>query len=470
MSATWTPQFARIRKIAILIQSAVGFTMGLYLYTWAPLFYESFLQVCSAQAAMTLTTFLTVLLNGLIVVLEVPTGAVGDALGRKWTVVWSLIFRMLFFVFLAFVQFFPSLPLILLFAMTSIVSFALSYTLFSGSFTAWCIDTLREQAPQMGYEQLLSGAYTYNFLLQIVGGVLGVFFYVHGLSYVGFLFAAVVCVAALAICLGEMENEQTIGYLDRSKLSVPLIAGRIGEIMGTSFQVFRRSPVILALVCLFASYMFVVNMIEYLWPVFLRSQFPKESQTFYWAGLVVVTLLACALGSHSLGVWTASLRNKRPLQNYNVSLRRWFIGTCLLSALPILALSWMTLQGPVRFWVFALSILPMEFAYGVIAPCFETLVNNYIPSQHADQRATILSFGSLARSFLVLLLAIPSGGSSGEHTAVGWAIPAVVLLLTTVVTHFVLKHAQRKASHEVAPERNQNPFSSLSPSPTPLQE
>lgn len=418
--------------------------MGLYLYTYGPLFYEKLAQVSTPSLGMTCTTLLFAIQHALAVFLEVPTGAIGDTIGRKWTVVWSLVCRMLFFIFLTFIPFAHSVAFVLILGILGAIAFGFSYTFFSGTFTAWCVDSLREKAPTIGYEHLLSRAYTYNFLAQIIGGVLGVLLYLWHVPYIGFLLAATICVGGVAFCLGEMEETKNLQFIDRKKVSVSIITKRVGEILGVGFQVFRQSSIILTLVLVFASYMFVINIVDYLWPVYLRTQIPTDAQPLYWIGLVVATLLISAAGSHILTLWTRLWQKNNQSKTHNVILRRWFIATCLFAALPVLVLSWLTTQGLDNFWYFTGAVLCVEFAYGIIAPCYETLVNNYIPENHSQERATILSFGSMVRSLLVMILAIPAGGTSGERTTIGWTLPAFLLLVSALVGNFVLKRAQRK--------------------------
>ncbi|MBI4237462.1 MAG: hypothetical protein HY696_03460 [Deltaproteobacteria bacterium] len=88
--------------------------------------------------------------------LEVPTGAIGDAIGRKRTVLWSLLCRTGFFLCLAITTVAPNIVAAFCIAMLANIAFAFCYTFFSGAFTAWCVDSLRQKAPEIGYEHILS--------------------------------------------------------------------------------------------------------------------------------------------------------------------------------------------------------------------------------------------------------------------------------------------------------------------------
>lgn len=164
----------------------------------------------------------------------------------------------------------------------------------------------------------------------------------------------------------------------------------------------------------------------------------------HWIGLIILLKLASSLGSKILSLWTRKWKKKNGMKTHNDVLRRILTGTALFAALPIIGISFLTRSGLDTFWVFAISIIPIQFAYGIILPCYETLVNNYIPDTHAGERATIMSFASMFRSLFVMLLIIPSVGSNGGTTTVGWALPAAILVFCSVWGNFVLKRKQNK--------------------------
>lgn len=431
----------KIWKIAKVVQGVNGFNRGLSFFIWGPLFYEKLSQLGDPKLGITFTSLLLGIRMTLIAFLEVPTGAIGDAIGRKWTVVWSFICRMFFYIFLALVPLVHSISLVMTFGVLAMVCFSFGYTFFSGTFSAWCVDSLREKAPNVGYEFLFSKSYIYESSLVGIGGVIGVLLYLWHFPSFSFLIAAASCVFCVVFCLGEMEEPKNLQFLEHRKVSFAVITKRMGEILGVGFQVFRQSKIILSLVFIYASYMFVLNIVDYLWPVYLRSRAPIEVQPIYWIALIIVVQFCNIVGSKFLVFKNNAKESKRR----NIILRRRFVGACLFATLPILALSWLTHKGLDAFWFFALAILPVEFAYGIVAPCFETLINNYIPDNHAQERATIMSFGSLGRSLLIMILSIPAGGSSGARTTVGWAIPAFLLLISALIGNFILKRAQRKA-------------------------
>lgn len=441
--SAFPPAVRRIFFIACVVQAGKGFVLGVALFIWGPLLFETFEKMTDHAAAITLMAILIQCQSVWRMLLEVPTGAFADVLGRKRAAVWSFAFGMLYLLFLAFVPFSTSIALTMVLVVLSIFAYGFYYTFFSGSFTAWCVDQLQSVAPDLGYEHVLSRSNTCNLLACMAGGLLGVGLYLQDLAWVSFLLGAVACFAMIIFCLAEMPPEPHLDFLSGVRAQLPAITRRMGEIVGVSIQVFRHSPVIAIAVVIFACYMFLLNMIEYFWPVYVRSTMHGTEQSAWWLGMVVLVLLSSASGSHFLTWWGKRFPDSR--RTSNTSLRRLFVGTSIGAACAVLLLSILTKTGHNAIGWLLVAVLPLNFARGLIIPTFETLVNNYIPTNRAGERATILSIASVLRSLLILLLAIPASGHSGATTTIGWAIPAGLLLVTAIIGNVILKRMQRKA-------------------------
>lgn len=438
-----------IWRVVQVVMSNLGLTLGLYLFTWGPYFHDLFSSRGAGEETTMLLIMVLFLINlGLVAFLEIPTGAIGDALGRKQTVVWSLALRVVFFVGLGSMHYCPTLAMTYLVGILASVAFALDTTFFSGTFTAWVVDSTRERAPECGYERLLGRGHTYNLASMIVGSIVGILLYLNEMAFVGYIAAAFLCVSTMIFCIGDMEENQ-LPFVDRRRWGAAAILRRIGEIVGVSYQVSRQSPAIMALIALYAAYMFLLNLVDYLWPVALKSQTLQAFVTVKWVGLAAG--LTCV---SAVGAWLftrASDRtqhvHQRPMTNGQ--LRRWLLSACLMAALPIAGLSVYSLYGGFHFWAFSAAVLAVEFGFGVMAPSYQTMLNNHIPAAHAQERATINSFGSMVRSLLVLLLAIPAGGRSAATTAVSWIVPAILLVVMVALSWLVLR---RRGTSQTAGE------------------
>lgn len=424
------------------VQLTWGFTVGLYLFTSGPYLFEHFGGNQNSANAMLLTSiWLTtgILLEG---ILEVPTGAIADAVGRKRTVLWSFLCRAVFFLLMAITGITHNVIAAFCIAILANIVFAFCYTFFSGIFTAWCVDSIRQKAPDLGYEHLLARGYMYQFLAQIAGCVVGIWCFSQHIAYVAYLCGAAVCIPCFSYCSGVMEETYTT-FLPH-KIRAVEITRRIGEIIGLAFTTFRKSKPILCLTILFASYLFLDNVINYYWPLALKTQVDTAQYTGYWLGLSAVAISICALGSKQVSFMSRSWASRsKDAKTQNGILRRWLIGSALACSLPVLGMGFLRLVDGHSLPLFLTSIIMVSFAYGMMLPCYETLVNNYIPEASSKERATILSYSSMVRAVILTLLGIPTAGHSADSSAIGWMIPAALLTVMAGVTWLVLSSHER---------------------------
>lgn len=437
------PEVRKIWWVVFILQAAWGFTEGLYLYTYGPYFYEKFGGVNHAGTAMLLTTILLGMRQGLVALLEVPTGALADAIGRVHTIILSWVFRVLFFAFLAAIALFQSIAFAFTFGILASIAFAITYTFFNGAFSAWCAEKLKEANSPYNYAWLASRFYSYRSFAALLGTFLGVGCYIIGLHFMGYCIAAVVSFICMGFCMTKMQETKTLEFVKWEKGQWGKLTRRIGEVIGRGFQVALKTPVLLWVIVTYGNYMFLLSIICYLWPVYLRSKGGVNNFSATWITIACLTWIVMFLGSRGLA-WLNDRWSKTGGTSAHIaSIRRIYVSSSVLSALFVLGLSWETFRQPLTPLFFPIAILFVLFSFGIIGPCFETLVNHYIPPSDASERATILSTGSMFRSFMILLLAVPTGGKSGETSPIGWAIPATLLLVSAVIANFSMRKAQK---------------------------
>ena len=445
------PEVRKLWWITLIVQSGVGFTNGLYLFTYGPYFYEKFGGAIDPAMAMLLTTILLGVRQGLVALFEVPTGALADAIGRTHIVILSLVFRVFFFLFLAVIWLCSTPSYAFAWGLLASIAFALNYTFFNGAFSAWCVETLREKAPHVSYGWLSSRFYSYQFFSYILGGVLAVCFYLLKMPFAGFLIAAFASFCMMGYSMARMKEVRSLHFLNRQQVQLSTIVRRVGEIIGKSAQVCSRKPVLFWIVFAFGSYMFLLSLVLYLWPVYFETKMGDKAHFGRnWILIVVIGQSLTFLGSRLLVKLNKKWSKEGGINAHLIGFRRIFIGACLSSALAIIGLSIETLTPNNGLYLFPVSVFVVMLSFGVVAPCFETLINAYIPVAEAQQRTTIMSAGSMFRSILILVLAIPSGGTSGATTTINWAIPAILLLLSAILANHFMKREQR-AEERVGP-------------------
>ena len=438
------PHARNIWWIALVTQVLVGFTNGLYVYMWGPYLYERLGGATKPEIAMFLTTILLGIRQGMVALLEVPTGALADAIGRAQTVVMSWVARAIFFSALTALWVCHSTSLSFTCAVIASLAFAISYTMFNGAFSSWCVEMLRERAPEVSYSWLVSRFHSYQMMGVCVGGALSVVLYVNHLAYAAFLLAAVLSFIAMGFAMTKMEEVTSLRFVSTEEAPIAAITKRMGEIIGRGAQVCIRKPVLFWIVLTFGAYMFLLNVVAYLWPVYLKERFGLENSFARNWILIIVAAQGLSFVGARLLVWINGFWSRRGgVATHLAGFRRLYVGICLLSAVSILLLSWDTAYHQFGGVFFPVAVLVVTFAYGIIAPCFETLINAYIPLENAQERATIMSAGSMFRSFMILILAVPAGGSSGATSPIGWAIPAPLLLVAALTANVLMRRAER---------------------------
>ena len=437
------PAVRKIWWVVFVTGIIFGLTNGLYLYTWGPYFYTKFGGITNPATAMILTSSMQLAFSGVSTLLEIPTGAIADAVGRAHVVMLSWSFRMAFFVCLAIMWLSHSVMISFTIGMLGAVLFTIGYTFFNGAFAAWGVDWLREKAPDMNYAWISSRFYSYRSGAEIFGAMIAIWCYVKGFPYLSFCLGGVVSFLGMAYAMIRMEEVQTLHFLSLKQVQWSTITKRIGELIGRGTQICFKKPAIFWIIFTYGSYMYLLNIVKYLWPVHLESTWGSSNVSWKWIGLVVFSLVLTTLSSRWLAWLTQRWVRSGGTPKHMVALRRIFVAAGLLSSLPILVLSYMTAIGNNSFLIFAGAITFVTFNFGIIAPCFETLVNNFIPPSESQQRATIISAGSMVRGILLGLLAIPAGGTSGEKSPIFWAIPAGLLLFSILLANHFMRRSEK---------------------------
>ncbi|MDO8527487.1 MAG: hypothetical protein Q7T03_07365 [Deltaproteobacteria bacterium] len=439
------PEVRKLWFTTMIVQAALGFTNGFYLYTYGPYFYEKFGGPINPANAMLLTTVLLGIRQGLVALLEVPTGALADAIGRAHVVILSWLSKFIFFLSLAIISMCQTPASAFAWGVIASIAFAMNYTFFNGAFSAWCAETLKEKAPSVSYGWLSSRFYSYRFFSEMFGGVLAVYLYIRGIPFAGFLFAAFISFCLMGFCMSRMKEVYPHHFLDRQQSNFAMIAKRIGEIIGRSAQICSKTPVLFWIILTYGSYMFLLSLVMYLWPVFFKSKFGGHAHFGRnWIGIIIASQFLAFLSSRLLVKLNHKWSKEGGITTHLTGFRRIFIFFAIISAVVIIALSINIGYFHKSAYLFPSAIIFVLLAFGIIGPCFETLINAYIPQSETRYRSTIMSAGSMFRSFMILVLAVPSGGSSGETSPINWAIPASLLLLASIFANHFMKKAQKE--------------------------
>lgn len=435
----------KLQRIAVVVPTLLGIVGGIGLFIWGPLFYDSLSATSSPETAITVTSVLLAFSYILGFFLEVPTGALGDAMGRKWTVVVSFYCKMLQMIFLGIVPFCNNTALIITAGVLSTIFFQAAYAFYSGTFVAWCVDTLRDIDSTHGYETILTPAARYRSAGMALGGIIAIVCFYFEITFIAFVIGAMICCFCALYCTVEMQENTNVARPEGQDMGVSTITARMGQIIGDAFSVFRNTPAILAAVGIYATMIALVNITEYFWPLYVRTKMSGSDQLMLWIGMIIIDKYSAAIGSQLFGHVTNRIHRKTKKKLNNKTLRKIMVSTGICTVFPVLFVSYKTSDLSSSFVWCAIVVGIIGLTHGVVMPCFETFVNNNITDSHSGERATILSFASLLRGLFVTLLAVPTWSVSGAESTRGWIFPAIALLIATIIGNRVMKRGESKA-------------------------
>jgi MFS family permease len=440
------PEARRVWWITLVMQHGLGLTNGLFLYVWGPYFYDHFSINGGVGAAITITMILFAMRQTLVALLEVPVGALADTIGRGHVVILSMVARAFFFLTLAAMAFADHVTTAVFWASLASIGYALSYTLFNGAFSAWCADTVRERAPAYPYAWFASRYAMYQAVGEIVGSVFSIWLFIEGHPFAIFFAGAVISYALMGYGITVLREPRTAHASTRRRLDVALVLRDIGQNISDGFVLIRSMPVLTWVIMVYGSYMFLMSLVLHLFPVYLREVAGAGKLSTLWIGLVVLSMVVQFLGARTFAWLNDRLVHAQSGNRARFAMyRRFFVSTAVICAGSVLALSGsVALQQSFHLVIFGVTLCVVTCSFGIIPAGFDILVNASISAEHSSQRATVISMGSMIRSVLTLLLAVPAGGTSAENSPVGWAIPALALLVAAVGAYVALRADEQR--------------------------
>lgn len=440
-------EFKKIKRATMIIYTSRGIMQGLFLYIIGVLFYDHFSVNDRAGAAVPITMILFAFRQSLVALLEVPVEALADTIGRAHVTVLSMAIQCAFFISLAAVSFCNQLYTAVFWASLSAITYALGYTFFNGTFSAWCADTLREKVPEVPFATLASRFSWYVSIGEIFGAMLSVYLFLKGFSFLAFIGGAIIAYATMGYAISKLKEPKVVLEGKTKNIQLATIVGQIGYKIGASFKVIKSTGPIMWIVLNFGADMFMASLIIHLWPVYLKAITGEKQLSHIW-----ILITALCLGLQLAGAWLFVFFNDRLIRSNRGSRSRFAIyrkiyaGAGIFAALGVLLMSFLTYFNDLNLVVFGAVVGLVYFLGMTTMSCYEILINSFIPKDKLMDRATIISSGSMARSILTLLFSIPAGGMTAETSPIGWALPATFLIITSVGTYISIRRYENKAS------------------------
>ncbi len=349
-----------------------------------------------------------------IILLEVPTGGLADAIGRKRVAI--IAYGCLAMASCAFLFAF-SFPAML----TAFILYGAGRALSSGALDAWFVDALQKADPQVDLQPPLARAGTFTFLSLGIGTLIGstIPLLFNGLPTdrdvvltplsMPFVFAIALKIALLllTVLLVKEEPVSTPGASWRRGLS------DIPSIIRTGFVLSRNNPTLLLLLGAASVSGFVLAGLEAFWqPNFASMLGGSEGKSLFFGIIMGGNFLVGMLGSLLATPVSRHLKKRLGL------VCAIFQGAWGM-AIILLALQVYPVPAAIFFWLAYMN-------QGVLDSPHNTLLNREIPS---EQRSSMLSISSLS-GYIGAMIGSVGLGYIAEHVSIStaWMISGVVLV------------------------------------------
>ncbi len=356
-----------------------------------------------------------------IVLLEVPTGGLADAVGRRRVTLVAVGVTLLSQLVLVFAS---SFPLFLLYAVVS----GAGRALVSGAPEAWFIDGLKSLDEDIDIQPPLAQAEVFATALVAVGTLLGGFLpdwfaflpptetSLVGPLSVPILASALGFAALGVVVLAFMREARPAG--DAADTGDVAGFARLPELLREAFRLSVTSPVILLLLLATVVSGAVLSGLETFWQPFFNGFLGEREGNTYLFGVI----LAGSFGLLSLGS-LASIPLSRVL-NKRYALVAALAEVGQLVFIVALALQTNALVAAPLFWFVYLS-------RGVGSSPQATMLNNEVPS---GKRSAMLSIRSLALALGGFLGSVGLGYLADTFSIrVAWLVLAGVLVLAVAI-------------------------------------
>jgi hypothetical protein len=406
-----------------------GVSYGCYIFTYGTWLIQSLSLGSSEDAysgALALSGVLLAVRQTANAVLDIPAGVMADVTGRLRLIRIAFAFKTAFHLGLFSLMFFGGTRLAVFLGFALSLAFSVAYSSFSGAFSSWVVGQVVTAEAGANYKPILAKGHTAFFWGELVAGAGSASLLAQERPEWAYLVGATVCMINLIAALQERADTPAapIGILAGSfREMVPRFATRLRHLR----DVFLQLPGTALLIVTYASFMFLLNIVEYFWPVFLKQELHVEQAQWIWVGVVVSVCVVRLAGAKWLAGCVIMQNDLSSGEMSAGRARAWFLSLCVLSSGMAVIYSFVSPQGHGFIGLGIAVVLLVVFVHGLAAPAYDIVVNSSIPHEFDGSRATILSLGTTIRSIFAIAFAIPA-------STLGWGVPALILLAAALLT------------------------------------
>jgi MFS family permease len=368
--------------------------------------------------------------SAVLIVLEVPSGALADTLGRRRVLLVGA------FLTAASLAAFAGAQSVLAF-MASVAALGAGRALISGALEAWYVDSLRALDPVAPLSRGLSRGTAAEGVGMAVGALLGGAIVSlaapgsvadgalsgYGLAALVGAGAALVYMGAVAILVHEPARHAALQDAGHS------ISRRVRIVFATARAEAAASVTVRVIFTTAAAFGFAMSAVELLWQPHLADLIGSgRRHGFAFGTLAAASMLAVAIGA------AVSPRLRRGLG----------LRTGYLAVLGLVALCTALLGEPDATAAFIALYLITYLSYGLGEPMHAELLNEAVGS---DARATLISGESLAAQGGALGANLTVGAlAAAQGTTTAWLVAGVLLGVVGILVAAPLRRAPDRAA------------------------
>ncbi|MFA5927350.1 MAG: MFS transporter [Patescibacteria group bacterium] len=336
-----------------------------------------------------------------MVLAEIPTGAIADIYGRKFSFFCACSINAIGVLVYAASTSFPG------FAVAEFI-LAIGFTCSSGAFQAWLVDRLKEEGYEQSVRSVLAKESQIDYSMGMIAALIGARLADKNMA-LPWIASGIMFVIAAALTLRLMrENHHRPSHIKAFDL------GHMAETIRLSTRYARKNEAIRIIAVIGIIQYITVQPVNMYWqPFFLPQVGSKTALGFVWAGMSISMIIGAAI--HHGILRYVHKDEKRALVLVQCAIGVGIVLTATLASIPMIFSS---------FFIY-------EVSRGAFRPLKDTYLNDNVPK---EQRATILSCESIIHhiggSVGLLLSGYMAKNSSIPIT---WIMSGTILLLGTLL-------------------------------------
>jgi len=332
-----------------------------------------------------------------VVLMEVPTGAYADLIGRKKSFVLSC------FIFGTGMLIYYFSSSFWWFVVAELVS-AAGVAFMSGSLEAWLVDSLKHHGFNGNLNDIFKRDIQVNEIGMMMGGLIGGYIGTVNLA-LPWLCGAIGTFLVGFFCLFMMREDYFLKNENKPGF------GTMKTIISESVQYGIRNKSILYIVIFGAVYTFTIQGPNMQWQILFGKDFGLSTVKLGW---IYAGITLCILVGSQLSGWLLKILKKE---------KHALMASQIVLALGIFAASRFVILTPVL-----MGFLMSEIGRGLFSPLKKSYLNKRIPSK---TRATIISFDSMIEKMAAALGLILSGIIAKNFSiSLAWLILSLILLVS----------------------------------------